>query len=131
MHARSLLRAAGLLAFLAAPCALSAQNPNPGTPSGTQGHDWDAVSFVVSGDHVAVVTAANISTGDNSSSAGFEVWLDGTRIDNYTTSGFVAAKAYLVRGSGRHNLLVRCTNHVASMVSCRANAMRADEGAVF
>ena len=46
-----------------------------------------------------MVTAANISTGGNTS-AGFEVWLDGTRIDNYTTSGFVEAKACLVRGAG-------------------------------
>src|SRR6185369_1675103 len=96
------------------------QSPNPNTPSGTQGHDWDVAAFRLESGHVAVVTAVNVSNAGNSSSTtGFEVWLDGTRIDNFSTQGLVATKAYAVLGPDRHNVFVRCTNHIATMVSCR------------
>lgn len=132
MHIRPLICAAALLAATAPLGSLSAQTPNPNTPPGTQGHDWDAVSFRIDGNHIAAITAVNVSTGVPTSKVGFVVYVDGTRVDNLEIDGFTATRAYFVRGAGRHNVLVMCHNRMgATQVSCQVAAMRADEDRTF
>lgn len=134
MHIRSIVRAAALLATAASASALHAQfpTPNPNTPGGLQGRDWDAVAFTTAPGHVAVVTLANVTQDtSNGNWSGFELYIDGARQPDYRINEAEAAMAVLVRRPGYHNVQVRCTNFHAAVKSCRASAMRVDEGAAF
>jgi hypothetical protein len=127
-----MIRAAALLVAAASAGAVSAQfpNPNPNTPPGLQGRDWDAVSFRVVGNHVAVVTAVNVTQIGGARSS-FKIYLDGALIDEHSANERWTAEVYFVPREGLHNVLVVCDNDGATAQSCRVSAMRADEGDAF
>ena len=130
MHKGSILKAAALLAVILPAGAARAQfsPPNPNTPPGLQGKDWDSTAFTLTSGRVALLVAVN-ATQDvgNGNWSGFEVYVDGVRQPDVRAYQATAATTILVGGAGYHNVQIRCTNFHATARLCRLNPVRIEE----
>jgi len=114
------MRTGYTLAAAWALCLTTLASANAFTPQGKEGVDWARISFNVENNRSVEVTAtAKTRNAQSGNTTKVQIW-DNDRIvwDPSPEDRAYATGRFTVRGNGRHDVIVQCTNQRADAESC-------------